>query len=113
MERLRLVNSEQIKMLGGLEQIEVKEILYDFLTSFEERLPGIAAALAEKASSQLREEGHQLKGAALSCGFDALGVESGELEMAADAGDLADLDDWVARVELLVAATREELSRKG
>lgn len=109
MKKELLVNLEQIGMLGGLEHLEVRKILGDFLTSFGEQLPAMAALLAKSDGPSMREEAHKLKGAAKSCGFDALGSHSELLELGAEVGDLSQLGNWVDRAEELVKATREEL----
>lgn len=109
MESVLLVNFEQVEMLGGLHVPEVKEILLDLLTSFRVQLPEIDALFAGNAHAQLREEAHKLKGAAKSCGFDALGLHAENLENAAEANELSQLGGWTIRAKELLDATYSTL----
>lgn len=109
MEGVLLVNFDQIEMLGGLHVPEVKEILLDLLDSFEKQLPEIYSFLTRKELSQLRKEAHKLKGAAKSCGFDALGLHAEQLESAAENNSLAGLDKWTVQAKELLATTRKAL----
>lgn len=111
MEQKQLVNVEQIQMLGGLEHLEVRAILSDCLTTFSEQTALIESLLGAGEASAVREEAHKLKGAAVSCGFDALGQHAEALESRAATGEIAGLEEWPGKANEKVRCTRAELDR--
>ncbi len=109
MGEVQLVDFDQIAMLGGLAEPTVAEILRDFLTTFEKQLPDLEKRINEGANTCAKEEAHKLKGAARTCGFDALGRHAEELESAAEEERLSEVSEWTLRAKELLGLTRDAL----
>lgn len=104
-----IVDFQQVEMLGGLANAEVKEIFDDFLDSLDESLGRILLLFQSVDAPAIREESHKLKGAAKMCGFAALGKHFELLENKADEGILPDSVEWIQQCHTLTALTRQSI----
>ena len=78
-------------------------ILDEFVAELRASLIDLKQLAGEKCFADVARKAHWLKGSAGSAGFGVLTLPTAELERAAKAGQSQGVDEWLGRIEKIVA----------
>jgi signal transduction histidine kinase/CheY-like chemotaxis protein/HPt (histidine-containing phosphotransfer) domain-containing protein len=80
-----------------------REIVDEFVAELRASLTDLKQLAGEKCFAEVACKAHWLKGSAGSAGFGVLTLPTAELERAAKAGQSQGVDEWLGRIEKIVA----------
>ncbi len=89
-----------------------KEMLDEFITSLNERIPAFQAVVQEDDCTKMAQQAHSLKGTASNFSAEPLTTYAREMELQAKAGNLTAAATWIDKIENEIPRLQAFLERQ-